>query len=81
MLTDPSTLISSSGIFNLGCNKEDKQFLTDILSTFIEEVKVVGEIGDVAKVQAFSLVESWTSLVATAYSVATAQKLGIKPEV
>lgn len=81
MLADPATLLSASGIFNLGCNKEDAQFLTDVLSTFIEEVKVIGEIGDVAKVQAFSLVESWVSLVATAYSVATAQKLGIKPEV
>lgn len=81
MLTDPNMLHSSSGTFNLGCNKEDTQFLLDVLSTFIDEVKVVGEIGDVAKVQAFSLVESWISLVATAYSVATAQKLGIKPEV
>lgn len=77
----PDDLRAATGTLNLGCNKEDEQFLLDILSTFSGNIKVIGEIGDSAKLDSVSLVGYMMSLTKIAYSVALAQKLGIKPEV
>jgi 3-hydroxyisobutyrate dehydrogenase len=77
----PDDLRAATGTLNLGCNKKDEQFLLDILSTFSGNINVIGEIGDSAKLDSVSLVGSMMSLTKIAYSVALAQKLGIKPEV
>lgn len=81
MQADPESLRSVTGTFDIGCSKEDEPFLLDILSTFSGDVRRVGEIGDATKIASISLVGMTLSLVKIAYSVAVAQKLGIKPEV
>lgn len=81
MQADPEALRSTTGTFEIGCSKEDEPFWVDILSTFSGDVKRVGEIGDATKIASISLVGMTLSLVKIAYSVAIAQRLGVKQEV